>query len=403
MSLTYSLPYIAFLLFLVSMLMLEFRLLRQNRNIQLVRWSVIGGYLFFFGLRGYIFSDWSIYAPLFEKIPTLWNGESMNTFDQNFMDDFSTDAQTGKAGMEKGFIYFILLFKSIIPNYHAFIFFNVLVDVVLLDLFFRRYSPYYTLSFILFITFGGIIMECDLLRNFKAIILFLVSIKYLEERKPLPFFVLNTIGFLFHSTAIIFFPLYFFLHKEFPTWLMWAIFILGNIIFLLKISYIQPVLLSLADAIGGRLAVQVRLYFVLEEYNSPYGISIGYIERIITYVLLLFHHQKLKEKNPQNKLFINAYVLYFFTFFFLSEITIAVERLTLLFIFSYWILYPLFYQFIKEIANKIVFMIIFTSFSVLKITTLTQAPLTKYDNLLFGIENYEIRKDRFDNFYQTRK
>lgn len=246
-------------------------------------------------------------------------------------------------------------------------------------------------------------MECDLLRNFKAIILFLVSIKYLEERKPLPFFVLNTIGFLFHSTAIIFFPLYFFLHKECPTWLMWAIFILGNIIFLLKINYIQPVLLSLADAIGGRLAVQVRLYFVLEEYNSPYGISIGYIERIITYVLLLFHHQKLKEKNPQNKLFINAYVLYFFTFFFLSEITIAVERLTLLFIFSYWILYPLFYQFIKEIANKIVFMIIFTSFSVLKITTLTQAPLTKYDNLLFGIENYEIRKDRFDNFYQTRK
>lgn len=403
MSLTYSLPYLTFLFFLIALMLLEFRQLQQNRSIQIVRWLVISGYLLFFGLRGFIFSDWSIYAPLFEKMPTVWSGESLSAFHQNILDDFTTDVQTGNAGMEKGFIYFILLFKSLVPNYHAFIFFNVVIDLIILDSFFRRYSPYYALSFILLITFGGIIMQCDLLRNFKAILLFLISLNYLKERKPLQYFAINTIGILFHSTSILFFPLYFFLHKDCPVWLMWTVFIVGNILFLLKINYIQPAILALSDAIGGRLAVQVRIYFVMEEYNAAYAISIGYLERIITYLLILFNHKKLKEQNPHNTLFINAFILYFFTFFFLSEISIAVERLTLLFIFSYWVLYPLLLNVIKDIANKALFLMAFLSFSTLKIITLTQDTLTKYDNILFGIENYETRKDRFDNFSKPLK
>jgi len=179
---------------------------------------------------------------------------------------------------------------------------------------------------------------------------------------------------------------------------MWVIFILGNIIMLLKISYVQPILLSIGDMIGGRLAVQVRVYFVLEEYNSAYGISIGYIERVLTFLALILTQKKLVQQSAHNIIFINTYILYFFVFFFLSEISIAVERLTLLFIFSYWILYPNLLALVKYVANKSIVLMAIVTFSILKITLLTQDILTKYDNILFGIESYEVRKDSFDNY-----
>jgi hypothetical protein len=398
MSITYSIPYLVFGLYLFVMMLLEFRLLKQEKDIRFIRLGVILGFLLFFGLRGFVFSDWNIYYTLFEKMPTIWDGGISSVFNQDFTDYFSADAATGKAGMEKGFIYFTLFFKSIIPNYHAFVFFNVLIDVILLNVFIKRYSPYYALSFLLFITFGGMIIECDLIRNIKAILLFLVSIKYLQERKIIPYMLLNLAGILFHSSAIVFLPLYFILHKECPIWLMWVIFILGNIIMLFKLSYIQPILLYIGDMIGGRLSVQVRVYFVLEEYNSAYGISIGYIERVLTFLILILTQKKLVQQSVHNVLFINAYILYFFVFFFLSEISIAVERLTLLFIFSYWILYPELLSLVKYVANKSTVVIAIFAFSILKITLLTQDIFTKYDNILFGIESYEVRKDSFDNY-----
>lgn len=398
MSITYSIPYLVFGLYLFVLMLLEFRQLKQEKDIRFIRLGVIIGFILFFGLRGFVFSDWNIYYTLFEKMPTIWDGGLFSVFNQDFTDYFTADAATGKAGMEKGFIYFTLFFKSIIPNYHAFVLFNVVIDVILLNLFIKRYSSYYALSFLLFITFGGLIIECDLIRNIKAILLFLVSIKYLQERRIMPYMLLNLAGILFHSSAIVFLPLYFFLHKECPIWLMWVIFILGNIIMLLKISYVQPILLSIGDMIGGRLAVQVRVYFVLEEYNSAYGISIGYIERVLTFLALILTQKKLVQQSAHNIIFINTYILYFFVFFFLSEISIAVERLTLLFIFSYWILYPNLLALVKYVANKSIVLMAIVTFSILKITLLTQDILTKYDNILFGIESYEVRKDSFDNY-----
>lgn len=398
MSITYSIPYLVFGLYLFVLMLLEFRLLKQEKDIRFIRLGVIIGFILFFGLRGFVFSDWNIYYTLFENMPTIWDGGLFSVFNQDFTDYFTADAATGKAGMEKGFIYFTLFFKSIIPNYHAFVLFNVVIDVILLNVFIKRYSSYYALSFLLFITFGGLIIECDLIRNIKAILLFLVSIKYLQERRIMPYMLLNLAGILFHSSAIVFLPLYFFLHKECSIWVMWVIFILGNIIMLLKISYVQPILLSIGDMIGGRLAVQVRVYFVLEEYNSAYGISIGYIERVLTFLALILTQKKLVQQSAHNIIFINTYILYFFVFFFLSEISIAVERLTLLFIFSYWILYPNLLALVKYVANKSIVLMAIVTFSILKITLLTQDILTKYDNILFGIESYEVRKDSFDNY-----
>jgi hypothetical protein len=200
---------------------------------------------------------------------------------------------------------------------------------------------------------------------------------------------------------MVFFPLYFFLHKKIPTWLLWAIFLLGNTITLLHISYLQPLMLSFADMVGGRLGVQIKLYFAIDFFNQSYGISIGYLERVITYLLIILFQNKLIQQNERNRLFINGYVLYFFIFFFFSEIMVAVERLSLLFVFSYWILYPNLLALVKEIANKVVFTITLILFCYMKVVMATINVFAKYDNVLFGIESYESRIQRVENDMDT--
>lgn len=400
-SITYSIPYLLFLLYLVVLALLEFRSLKFDKDVKYIRWAAIAGFVFFFGLRGFVFSDWALYYPLFDKIPTIWEGGLTSVLNQDFTEDFATDVNFGKTGMEMGFIYFTVLFKSIIPDYFAWVFFNTVIDVILLDIFIRRYSPYYVLSFILFIAFGGLIIECNLMRNVKSILFFLISLKYLQERRILPYMALNLAGFFFHSSAIVFFPLYFILHKECPKWLMWSVFIVGNILTLLHISYLQPFMLSFADFVGGRLGVQIKLYLASDLYSQPYGLSLGYIERVATFLLLVFFQKKLIERNTYNIIFINTYVLYFIVFFFFSEIMVAVERLSFLFVFAYWILYPELLALVEETVNRFIVFLILIIFCALKVITATNNVFIKYDNLLFGIESIEVRSQRVYNDLDT--
>lgn len=393
----YSIPYLAFLAFLTALMFLEFRQIKFEKETSYIRWVTILAIVVFFGLRGFVYTDWMMYYPLFDKLPTIWEGGLTSVLNSDFSEDFITDVSMGKAGLELGFIYFAVIFKSIIPNYFAFIFFNSLIDILLLDIFFRRYSNYYVLSFILFIVFGGLGLEFNLLRNFKALLLFLVSLKYLQERRIIPFMLINLVGYLFHSSALIFLPLYFILHKEWPNWLIWGIFIVGNILFLMHIKYLQPITLAVADMIGGRMAVKAKLYFVSDFYSQAYGLGLGYIERVVTFLAFILLQKKLIAQNRHNIIFINIYLLYFIIYFFFSELMVAVERLSLLFVFAYWILYPEILATIKEISNKFLVILLLIGYSTVKVAQVNSNIFSRYDNLLFGIQNYEDRKMIIEN------
>lgn len=393
----YSIPYLAFLAFLIVLMFWEFRQIKFEKDTTYIRWITVLGLILFLGLRGFVYTDWMMYYPMFEKLPTIWEGGLTNVLTSDFSEDFITDVSMGKAGLELGFVYFTVIFKSLIPNYFAFIFFNSFIDVLLLDVFFRRYSNYYVLSFILFMVFGGLGLEFNLLRNIKSFLFFLLSLKYIQERRIVPFLLLNFAGYSFHSSALIFLPLYFILHKQWPNWLVWSIFVVGNILFLLHIKYLQPITLAIADVIGGRMAVKAKLYFVSDFYSQAYGIGLGYIERVATFLLFILMQKKLKAQNSYNILFINTFLIYFIIYFFFAELMVAVERLSLLFVFAYWILYPQVLYNIKELTNKFILIFILIGYSILKVAQVNNNIFSRYDNLLFGIQKFEDRKMIVEN------
>lgn len=383
----YSIPYLCLVLYFILLFFLELQVKRQEtyllRNILIIRFLAGAGLLLFFGFRGFIGWDWTIYFPAFKNTPELFSLHP---------DSFTVSRY------EPAFIALMSFFKTISGNYHFFIFFNTLADIVVLLVFLKQFSKVsLSLSCLLFIVMGGIYLETDLLRNAKSIMLFLLSLRYLRDRQLLPYLMLNLLGCMFHFSSLIYIPLYFFLHKQISRKTIIIIFIIGILLYLLQIEYIRPLISKISGLFGQRASDATWKYLNNDLYSVGYGITIGFIERMITSSLILLYYHRLISDNRNNILFINSFVLYFIFFFYFAEIKIIPVRVGGLFYYSYWILIPSLLSVIIKRNNRILFLFYIFIYSLVKIAGMSDNILYKYRSVLFVRDNFEKRLEVFES------
>jgi hypothetical protein len=232
------------------------------------------------------------------------------------------------------------------------------------------------------------------MRNIKSILLFLISIKYLQERKPLPYFFLNLLGLSFHVTSFIYLPLYFFFHKTISKKWFIILFVIGNVIFFMNIQYIKPIMLFISELIGGRVAEKVPSY-IADYTGVSIKFTIGYVQRTLMALAIILYYRKLSERYG---LFINAFVGYFVLFFYFYEFFIFADRLGNLFIYSYWIIFPALLECVKLRYNKKIVLMVILLFCCYKTYMSSSNILYKYDNILFKHDSFEQRKKIFDRY-----
>lgn len=374
-SYIYTLPYIIILLIL-------YYLYRREQNHK--RFAKQGAFLlllFFIGLRGFVASDYASYYPFFEELPTLSKLEFNSLYSEGF---------------EFGFIFYSSIIKTIYPDFFFWVFINTLVDLSVFYWLFQRFSFSVVLSFIIFFAIQGLGIEFNLYRNTKAMALFLLSIPYLKERKLLPYILLNLGGCLFHLTSFLYLPLYFILTKKIPKILIWSGFFVVNIMFFLHISMTGWLVELIAPLLGiERMADKVVNYLSNAE---NYNFSIGYIERTLAFILFACLNKQLYVQSEYNRIFSNCFVLYYLSFYMFTDVMVLAERVSVLFIFSYWILYPNTLQLIKRPLNRQLFLTYIILLCVMKTFTAHSNIMSMYDNLLWGIRSFEERMEIFQTY-----
>ncbi|MDR0567339.1 MAG: EpsG family protein [Prevotellaceae bacterium] len=386
-SYTYAIPYLIFLGGLCLLPMhLEFRQIYSGQSTRATRRFTVIVFLFFCGLRGFVITDWYGYYPYFLQLKTLWSGGLRQLL-------------AGNATFDVGFELYSMIIKSVCPSYFFWVFASTAIDLALLHIVFRRYARYYVFAFAMFFVFGGEVIAFNLMRNIKSILLFLLSLKYLQERKILPYMLLNVLGMSFHVSSVAYLPLYFVLHRQFPRWLLWAAFIAGNVLFLLQLQYIQPLFTFLGNLIGGEVKWKVAYYFL----DQSYGISIGYVERTLTFIVIMLLRSKLKRQSDHNLLFINLYMAYAFSFLYFGESHSVTLRMSYLFVGAYWILLPNMLALFRRRRNKELIVLILVAYSFIKMLLLNVGAEMRYDNLMFGIKPYQERKEVFEKIYKKGK
>jgi hypothetical protein len=181
-------------------------------------------------------------------------------------------------------------------------------------------------------------------------------------------------------------------------YLLWGGFIVANMIFLSNISIIGSVINNLS------FIQNLNAYDKIIGYASrgnEFKFSIGYFERTISFLIFALLYRNLIRENKSNILFFNSYWIYYVSFLVFHEVSVFVERVPTLFIFSYWILYPhvlrLKFKFRQPLQIFISLLVI------LKIATAFNYKGAGYENVLFGIQSYERRKAITEQDFLNRK
>lgn len=339
--------------------------------------------ILFFGLRGYIGYDWYSYKPNFDKMVTI--GELLKG-----------NIQVLHSGYELGFQIYTSFIKTLTNNYFIYNFINVSVDFIILYFVIKRFSKYPILSLLLFFGIYGVALEIDMIRNAKSIMLFLLSIKYIEKRKILNFGVLNILGILFHYSSILYLPMYFILNVKWNKKFILFLFILGNIYYLSDIRIVMRIIKEYNTFLPTGIGAKLSGYFSIIPLDFPLGFSLYYFERVIMFLLCWFVSDNLKNKKYGNIMLNSLYISIFF-FLYLSEFSIVAMRFGLLFIYSYWFILPM----LLEIYPKLPIFIVAIAISLFRLNNqinfVGNREVYSYQNILINGDSEENQRKRVED------
>lgn len=359
--------------------------------------------MFFLGFRGFLATDFVLYYQLYQKIPPISAGIGAFV-------EFLDNGPALFKSYEWGFLLFSSISKMLSENYFFFQTISTLIDIIILYYFFRVYAPSnIVLAFIFFFLFTGQSIEINLMRNSKSIMLFLISIKYIEQGSFFAYLLLNITGCFFHISSLVYLPVYFLCQRQYSRKSILAMYIICNIIFLFSINWIQHFFKALDSIIGtnfGRLSMIINGFTSSGSgFASRMGITFGYVERMLSFILVFCFSERLIKKSAKNIIAINCAYLYWFIWLLFSEFYVFVQRFPLLFVFSYWVLYPQIYELLSK-KNKYIFLFLLLIYGTMVLVK-SNTPIAKYENILFGYSSYEERKifadQALQKFHESRQ
>lgn len=373
----YSIPYLFVALILFILYRLEQGLIRRHMSVTSVRTIAFAIMLIFIGLRGHLYTDFISYFPYFNKLGSI--SESSDFFSY----------------FEPGFVLYSKIIKSIYPNYFFWIFVNTFIDLFALSFLFKRYCKSMILPFIFFIAFQGLNIEINLLRNMKALDCFFFSIPYLLDRKIWKYMAWNILGITFHYSALLFIPLYFVLIYEFPKYIIWISIVIANVVYWANLHFISDLFSNIItnEVLAGRIEGYINM-------TEGYAFSIGYFERTLTIILFTLLYKKLKGMSKASTVFYNCSLLFYIFHIMFADVLIFSERFSILFIIGNWINYSNVvcckYKY-KNFVNAGITLLV-----LLKISLSYYSIDTKYQNILTGIDGYNIREREVMKKYKKK-
>lgn len=381
MGLIYTIPYVL-LVIIVGFLALFYVQADTDEVKNRISLILVSVFLFFFGFRGFILTDWVVYLPQYENM--RWD---------KVFDYFNTISNN----CEPGFAILIMICKSVFPSYFFLCFIISLFNIYSLTVFFKRYTNNIPLGFLLFLVFEGVIIMSNLLRNSISISIFLLALPFLEERKPLRYFLMCSLAACFHISALLYIPLYFFLHIRFNKWFYVAVFVFINVAFISHVSIVLTIFQLLG--IDEVMAMKVKAY--TEMYSSSISVfSIGYLERFASGILVILYYEKISAMHSGKGTILNAFLLFLSFYFLFSEFEVFAKRICLLFIFGYWVIWGDLIRCFYYENNRKIFLCFVIIYSLLKTIFVTRYPGYDYQNILFGADNYNERLMYHNKTYQ---
>ncbi|MET3028183.1 EpsG family protein [Flavobacterium sp. UW10123] len=372
----FSLPYLFLILCYVFLYFYEKSAKESNNK---VKAGFLGAllFVFFFGFRGFIGSDWFNY--------------------ENYYSEATLDVWTA-FDYEVGFSFLVKLFHDLGFQYSFFVFFITLIQTILWHRFLKRQSYNISLAYIVLISCFPLLI-IDLLRNFTAILIAVQSIEYINKNQRIKAFLIILLSMSFHLTGFAFLFLFLLKRNYFNKKILIVLLFLGIIVYFLQIRFVDGIVAYLGGVLGGRFEY---LAGTVTESDVSYGIRFGILEKIFLFILVLINYKHVVNNKLLSPIYFNSFFCYCFIQLFFSTSEAMINRFALLFFWAYLIVLCNLKNLIKnkEIRNNVVLPIVM--FCVLKTYVTFNNPLYRYSNVIFSNESYYDRALIRDEFYESK-
>jgi len=375
----YSLPYVLVLAFFGSCAFLYENYEDKNTRLKITI-IAIGVFFLFFAFRGYVYSDWLSYSESFKNV--------------DWEDIINITNEKSKAVIkEPGFTTLMCLCSLFTREYAFLVFVVTTIDSILFIRFLKRWQvgniPF---ALMLFFTFEGVGLMFNALRNQLAIFIFINALEYIDKKKPLHYFSICFVALCFHSSAIFYFPLYFFLNRRLNKWLFLAL-ILGFFVF--YISQLS-IVLTIIKIMGVEGALGEKAEFYTEFFTTVRALSpTGTLEKLGLTLLIFLYYEKLTEEKT-NVIMINSLVLCLFFYYVFAEFRMLSSRLSLLFEYSYWIIWIRLFGMLAIQNNRRLYGGVIFLYCLYVTALAYKTPIQEYDNLLLGGKSQSERMKTYN-------
>lgn len=187
-------------------------------------------------------------------------------------------------------------------------------------------------------------------------------------------------------SSILYIPLYFILNMRISKGVAWWGIVIANLMFWGGVHIVGSIMNSLSIVRAVSILDAIEGY---AEDGEMYKFSIGYFERTFAVVLFTSLYDRLVNQQKVNAVIYNCFWFYYIFFLIFYEVPVFVQRVPMLFMFGYWILYP-------NVLNirfkwRPIVVIVISFLIVAKIMMSNSNIDAKYQNVLTGIDTYERR------------
>lgn len=239
------------------------------------------------GFRWEVGTDWAPYYNYFEHC---------------------TSPEAQSLGFEVGYSLLNQIVYLLTGSYSVFLIIHACILYIAVFIFCKQYSLYPILS--IFLYYCLLIGNLGMNRQFLALVFVFISIRYIIERNLFKFLLCIIVGFLFHSSIILFLPAYIIGNKVLSTKFIIIILLLSiGIYFSGIINHIPN---SVALLLPGNLQSKYEIYTSKESQSiSIVNIVLGLLIRMSFLLVLLVFRKRFASSPIKERfnLFLNLYLV----------------------------------------------------------------------------------------------
>lgn len=255
----------------------------------------------FAGSRYYIDNDYEMYYDIFYYV-------------EDKMSDFSQRLISLEWTMYFIPNFFRWLFESkqevVFASFMLYAFLGVWLKIAAI----RKYSDFFLLAVLLYVSNLFFIMEMTTIRAGVAAAIFLISIKYLARNQNFKFFLALLCCLLFHSSSVVFFVVWLFIKFKISIKYYLGVLALSILVMIFKINLLTLLFLD-------RIFPRIKFYLEAKEWQNEVEVNIFSFKALFAIaisVVFTLYYRRLKNK-PYFDILFKAHLLSLCMFFALSN------------------------------------------------------------------------------------